>query len=104
MGEIYLYLLDSVQDPGLCKVPPLSVCNPVYGDSIGRGAYKFPTGQWSTLSQTITLNTPKQNNGKVSVSFNGQQVISFDKVGWIQSPSVTFLGIDFETFFGGKLF
>ncbi|KAI8816758.1 uncharacterized protein EV422DRAFT_500986 [Fimicolochytrium jonesii] len=106
LGEIYLYVDRSLQDPGFCKVKPVTLCNPVYGASMGRGAYSFKPGQWVAMSQTITLNTfngKKPNkDGRVQVYSNGKKVIDFAKVVFTPAPSVGFQGIDFETFFGGN--
>ncbi|KAJ3051238.1 hypothetical protein HK097_007777 [Rhizophlyctis rosea] len=100
-AEIYLYVQDKKQDPGFCKVPPLSVCNGVYGNSIGRGAFTYTPGKWQTLMQRIVLNDPGKTNGRVQVWSNGKLVIDFNKVMWRDKP-FGFVGIDFETFFGGS--
>eukprot|EP00842_Homolaphlyctis_polyrhiza_P007053 jgi/Hompol1/937/HPOL_001073-RA len=102
LGEIYLYVDLADQLPSFCQVPPRSFCNGVYGNSIGRGAWSWSTGSWNTISQTITLNTPGVNNGVVQVSFNGVSVINYGNVAWRTTGSVGFVGIDFETFFGGN--
>ena len=101
-GELYTYLDQSKQLPGFCKVPPLTVCNPAYGVSVGRGSYKFTPGQWTYMSQTISLNTVGQNDGSFTVSCNGKQVMNFNQVAWRTMASVGFIGLDFETFFGGS--
>ena len=102
MGEIYLYLDDGAQVPQICKIPPFSECNPVYGSSIGRGAFSFASGAWTSISQTITLNTMGKPDGKLSVSHNGKEVIAFNQVVWQSTTKVPFVGIQFETFFGGS--
>lgn len=102
MGELYVYLDDSAQVPDICKIPPFSFCNPVYGSSLGRGAFYFATGAWTDVSQTITLNSLGKPDGKFSVSCNGKEVIAFDRVAWQSKAKVPFIGIDFETFFGGS--
>jgi hypothetical protein len=102
MGELYVYLDDSAQVSELCKIPPFSFCNPVYGSSLGRGAFSFARGAWSSISQTITLNTLGKGDGKLSVSYNGNEVITFNQVVWQSAAKVPFVGIDFETFFGGS--
>jgi hypothetical protein len=79
----------------------MSECNPVYGSSIGRGAFTFAKGVWSSISQTITLNNMGESNGKLSVSYNGKQVIAFNQVVWQSKAKIPFIGIQFETFFGG---
>ncbi|KAJ3171759.1 hypothetical protein HDU87_008301 [Geranomyces variabilis] len=106
LGEIYLYVDRSLQVDAFCNVPPVTLCNPTYGASIGRGSYSFTPGKWTSVSQTITLNTlsgktPKQN-GRVQVTVNGKKVIDFAQVVFIPDTSVSFGGIDFETFFGGN--
>ncbi|KAJ3152024.1 hypothetical protein HDU89_001671 [Geranomyces variabilis] len=106
LGEIYLYVDRSLQADAFCNVPPVTLCNPTYGASMGRGAYSFTPGKWTSVSQTITLNTfsgkkPGQN-GRVQVTVNGKKVIDFAQVVFIPNTSVNFGGIDFETFFGGN--
>ena len=55
------------------------------------------------MSQTITLNTPGQNDGKMMVHINRKRVIWFDKVHWQSSENpFVFIGLDFATFFGGN--
>ncbi|KAI8799817.1 hypothetical protein BJ742DRAFT_686759 [Cladochytrium replicatum] len=109
LGEAYLYVNQKLQGPGYCNVPPKTVCNPNYGDSLGRGAFVFQTGQWNSLRQIITLNTfsgsQYNKDGKIAVYFGGNTdtpVIYFDQVVWRTLPDVGFVGIDFETFFGGS--
>ncbi|KAI8799288.1 hypothetical protein BJ742DRAFT_885415 [Cladochytrium replicatum] len=109
LGEAYLYVNQKLQAPGYCNVPPKTVCNPNYGDSLGRGAFVFQTGQWNSLRQVITLNTfsgsQYNKDGKIAVYFGGNYnapVIYFDQVVWRTLPDVGFVGIDFETFFGGS--
>ena len=102
IGELYVYLDDKAQVPELCQIPPFSYCNPIYGSSLGRGAFSFVRGAWTEVSQTITLNTWGKIDGKLSVSCNGKEVIAFDRVSWQTQAKVPFVGIDFETFFGGS--
>ncbi len=54
------------------------------------------------MSQTITLNSPGQLNGKLLVVVDGKQAMAFDKVNWRSVSAMGFIGIDFETFFGGS--
>ncbi|KAJ3039042.1 hypothetical protein HDV00_012668 [Rhizophlyctis rosea] len=100
-GEIYLYVHDSWQATDFCKVPPLTVCNGVYGNSMGRGSFAYTPGKWQTLMQRIVLNDPGQQNGRVQVWSNGKLVIDYQKVMW-RNKGFSFIGIDFETFFGGS--
>ncbi|GAA5877982.1 hypothetical protein JCM1840_000131 [Sporobolomyces johnsonii] len=79
-GEIYLYIPRDVQPPALCNTPPVSYCDTQYGLSIGRGAWTFKTGAWTTLRQEIKLNTPGLADGAFKVFANDELVISSDAV------------------------
>ena len=96
-----MYVDQRKQVPGFCHIPPLTLCNPNYGDSLGRGGFVFNAGKWTEVSQTITLNTPGVNDGKFLVKADGIEAIKFDQVSWRSASSVGFGGLDFETFFGG---
>ncbi|TPX66842.1 hypothetical protein SpCBS45565_g04162 [Spizellomyces sp. 'palustris'] len=106
LGEIYLYVDRNLQDSSFCKVKPVTLCNPTYGASMGRGAYHFTPGSWTAVSQTVVLNSftngkPNQD-GKVTVYANGKKVIEFTKAVFTPDPKIGFEGLDFETFFGGN--
>lgn len=45
------YVPKDKQTPRLCSTPPQSVCDSTYGLSIGRGAFTFKTGGWTTVRQ-----------------------------------------------------
>ncbi|KAJ3152359.1 hypothetical protein HDU86_005888 [Geranomyces michiganensis] len=96
----------SLQTKAFCNVPPVTLCNPTYGASMGRGSYTFTPGKWTSVSQTITLNSFKgktpNKDGRVQVIVNGKKAIDFAQVVFVAKPSVGFEGIDFETFFGGN--
>ncbi|GAA5921635.1 hypothetical protein JCM1841_000885 [Sporobolomyces salmonicolor] len=79
-GEIYLYIPRDVQPAALCNTPPVSYCDTQYGLSIGRGAWTFKTGAWTTLRQEIKLNTPGLADGAFKVFANDELVISSDAV------------------------
>ena len=96
----------SLQDPAICKVSPMSVCNPLYGTSVGRGAFNFTPGFWNTVEQIVTLNTVTNNSyvadGRIAIKFNGKIVIEFNKIVWRSMDSVKFQGLQWDTFFGGS--
>ncbi|KAG5461657.1 MAG: hypothetical protein BJ554DRAFT_6112 [Olpidium bornovanus] len=93
-GEAYLYTpAGASQDPGYCKVPPVSVCDPQYGDSIARNSFKFALGSWTRIKVTVALNDIGKKNGLVQLSANGKQVASFDKVVWRTKPDVVTVGV-----------
>ena len=64
------------QTPSLCKTPPLSVCDTKCGLSIGRGAWTFPKGAWTTIRQDVWLNTPGKNDGGFNIWINGNLSIA----------------------------
>ncbi|CAD6897284.1 unnamed protein product [Tilletia caries] len=99
-GELYLYVPQKLQDPGLCKVPPFSVCNDAYGISVGRGSFKFHTGAWTHIQQTLTMGSHNASlpDGALDIVVDGVRRFSFDKVFY---PAQT-RGIFFSTFFGGN--
>lgn len=68
------------QTPELCNLPPRSICDSDYGLSIGRGAWKFAQGGWTTVQQDVWLNTPGINDGGFNIWVNGQLVLSYDQV------------------------
>ncbi|KAJ8331052.1 hypothetical protein O5D80_001061 [Batrachochytrium dendrobatidis] len=111
-GELYLYSDKNAQDPRLCinqTIPlvPGTVCDDKYGTSIGRGAWRFPLGEWTSVQQTITLNTIDSHtllpnrNGLAVIRVNGDTVIDTGNIVY-QTSNIGFAGIDFETFFGGS--
>jgi hypothetical protein len=102
LGELYAYVEKSKQATSFCQVPPLSLCNSVYGASIGRGSFTFVRGEWTHLVQNVTLNSPGKTDGKVQIVVNGNLAINYDQVLWRNDESVRFVGIDFATFFGGS--
>lgn len=46
------------------EVPPESHKNPDYGFSVGRGAFKFPKGAWTTIAERVKLNTVGKADGQ----------------------------------------
>ncbi|KAG5640942.1 hypothetical protein DXG03_006598, partial [Asterophora parasitica] len=50
--------------------------DPTYGASVGRGAFKFAPGKWTTVSQCIKLNSVGKADGEMELFTNGQSVIN----------------------------
>ncbi|KAG6861776.1 hypothetical protein C0995_012280 [Termitomyces sp. Mi166 len=73
-GELYLYAPKDKQTAELCD-DPQSVCDAKYGFSIGRGSFEWGTGQWTSVLQTVTLNTPGKQDGCFTLDVNGERVI-----------------------------
>ncbi|KAJ3505671.1 hypothetical protein NMY22_g17500 [Coprinellus aureogranulatus] len=78
-GELYLYADRKKQTEALCS-DPRSECNAVYGFSIGRGSFTWAKGAWTTVVQTVVLNTPGRQNGAFTLDVNGVRVIEKEGV------------------------
>ncbi|OCH88244.1 hypothetical protein OBBRIDRAFT_780506 [Obba rivulosa] len=98
-GELYLYAPKDKQTDDLCSTPPRSVCDADYGLSVGRGSFHFAAGNWTHVRQTVSLNTPGQQDGGFVLEVNGEVVIDRSDVFYrdiaYTVPTTTF------TFFGG---
>ncbi|KAJ7700842.1 hypothetical protein B0H17DRAFT_213241 [Mycena rosella] len=84
-GELYLYAAKDKQTAALCA-DPQSVCDSAYGFSIGRDAFKWRAGGWTTVSQTVLLNTPGKQDGGFWLYVDGRQVIHRDDVFYRDVP------------------
>ncbi|EAU81849.2 alginate lyase [Coprinopsis cinerea okayama7 len=74
VGELYLYASKTKQPPSLCS-DPQSVCDAAYGFSVGRGSFRWVPGQWTTVEQTVVLNTPGRGDGWFVLDVNGRRVV-----------------------------
>lgn len=101
-GEFYTYLPQVAANQKLCTVKPLSICNPVYGASVGRGAFSFKVGVWNQISERVRLNDAGQANGELELFFNGQSVINVTGLVLRDSDLGRIRGIQMQTFFGGS--
>ena len=107
MGEFYTYL-PPFTVPGYeanevqCNVPPYSECNPDYGNSIGRGAFNFTSGELGTVAMRVLLNDAGEANGELELWYNGDSVISLGGLIIRDSDEGRFRGLMMQTFFGGK--
>jgi hypothetical protein len=52
------------------------VCDDKYGLSIGRGSFSWKVGGWTTVRQTVFLNTPGRQDGIFTLDVDGKRVIS----------------------------
>lgn len=82
-GELYPYVVDRE------------------GESLGRGAWRFPTGRWVTVEQELELNDPGKANGVARVWIDGEPVLEQDDLVFRTVPELTIDGLMFSTFFGG---
>ncbi|KAF9453663.1 polysaccharide lyase family 14 protein, partial [Macrolepiota fuliginosa MF-IS2] len=102
-GELYTYLPPSFDaNQKVCNVKPMSDCNPTYGASVGRGAFTFATGGWTTVSERIRLNDAGQTNGELELFVNGKSVINVGGLVLRDGASGKMRGIQMQTFFGGS--
>lgn len=103
MGELYNYLpLSANQPSSYCSTGPKSVCNPAYGDSIGRGAWYFTPGKWQVVSQRVKLNDVGSSNGELQVWVDGESVLSLTGLELRVNEQSVFRGVQAQTFFGGN--
>ncbi|KAJ7764609.1 hypothetical protein DFH07DRAFT_1059114 [Mycena maculata] len=77
-----------VPNEAICKIAH-STCNPTYGASIGRGAFRFQTGQWTTVTERLKLNTfgELQVDGALELFANGKSTLFGGATSAWASPS-----------------
>ncbi|KAJ7144954.1 polysaccharide lyase family 14 protein [Mycena crocata] len=85
-GELYLYAARDKQTDALCSHPQ-SVCGSTYGISIGRGSFRWRAGGWTTISQTVQLNTPGEQDGGFWLDIDGRRVIQRTDIYYRDAPS-----------------
>lgn len=98
MAEAYLYV--DTQTPEFYKLPGYFNNKP-YGESMYRGFAEFVLGNWNTVVLRIKLNTVGQNDGILQISINNR-TLTYDKMNWRSSESVSINGIVMHSFFGGS--
>ncbi|MCP1359562.1 MULTISPECIES: polysaccharide lyase [unclassified Halomonas] len=85
-GELYEYVVNKDSE---------------YGESVGRGKWVFPTGQWVNVEQEIVLNDPQSSNGIARVWIDGQPMLEQQGIVYRTTDDVTIDGVMFSSFFGG---
>lgn len=102
-GELYTYLPQSdANTQNLCTAPPKSICNDVYGASVGRGSFKFIPGQRTTISQRVKLNDAGESNGELELFVAGKSVVNVTGLIYREVDEGRIRGIQMQTFFGGS--
>jgi len=102
-GEVYTYLPPKfIENEVQCHVKPLSTCNPTYGASVGRGAFFFQAGQWTTVTQRVRLNDVGQANGEIELFAGGVSKIKVTGLVLRDSAAGRIRGLQIQTFFGGS--
>jgi hypothetical protein len=87
VGELYLYAPRDEQGPDVCKTEPKSVCADAYGMSIGRGSFAWRTGVWTSVRQTVTLNTPGEQDGQFVLDVDGTRAMDVAGVFYRGKPT-----------------
>lgn len=101
-GEIYNYYPSGAHTDEYCNIAPMSKCDPKFGDSIGRGAFHWASGSWTTVAQRLKLNDAGQSNGEQELFVNGQSVLHLTGLEIAADPATKIYGIMAQTFFGGS--
>src|SRR5882757_687111 len=73
-----------------------------YGASLGRGRWRFTTGNWIRIAQRVVLNSPGRNDGTITVWMNGRTVFTQGGLNYRTTDRVHVDGLFFSTFFGGS--
>ncbi|EJD01737.1 uncharacterized protein FOMMEDRAFT_22090 [Fomitiporia mediterranea MF3/22] len=101
-GELYAYLpLYDENTSRLLEIPPKSFRNPDYGFSVGRGAFTFKAGNWTTITERVKLNDIGVANGEIEIRINGNSSILATGLILRTTEESAIQGMHFETFFGG---
>ncbi|KAJ7584948.1 hypothetical protein C8J56DRAFT_138587 [Mycena floridula] len=90
-GELYAYLSSANEGLAVCK----GKCDVKYGASIDTGAWTFKAGEWTTITEEVTVGT---KTGSIKVSVNGDQKIMVDNLTLAGKTR----GAMIHTFFGGS--
>jgi hypothetical protein len=102
LAELYAYLPHvSANTNAIENIKPETIVNPDYGDSIGRGAFKWTPGAWGTVAQRVKMNDVGKANAEVEIYFNGKSVINIKGLELCTFSSSTFRGVMYQCFFGG---
>ena len=75
-----------------------------FGTDLGRGSWNFAAdGQWHTIAQTVTMNTPGTADGSVVVHYDGAQVANFTGITFRAAGDTDAIdSLMFCTFYGGS--
>jgi len=101
-GELYLYAKRDEQDQTICTRPG-NYCGSEFGWSLNTGSFTFPTGVWTDIEETVTLNAPGVQNGILVIKINGEEKIRYDNLVFRgrDYPNMVIDGMMVQTFFGG---
>ncbi|ESO99399.1 hypothetical protein LOTGIDRAFT_203651 [Lottia gigantea] len=97
-GEIYTYIPD--QSASFCNRTDVE-CLPIKGTSLGRGSWRFKTGEWVKITEHISLNNVGKDDGLAQIWINGKLVYTAKNIIWRVNENIKIEGLFFSTFFGG---
>ena len=101
-GELYTYLPPGIDaNTKVCNVPPLSECNDVFGQSIGRGSFTFTPGKRTTIGQRVRLNDVGKENGELELFVDGKSMFTVSGLVLATADAGRIRGIQMQSFFGG---
>lgn len=103
-GEIYAY-----QSPGTLKksysgprAKTGAFIDEECGQSINRGWFTFPTGQWITVTEEVISNTIGAEDGSATLWIDGNKQYTASDLYLRRTANVGVDGLLFSTFFGGS--
>ncbi len=74
-----------------------------YGASVGRGLFRFPTGEWVDVDLEVRENDPGSRNGLARLWIDGRLVIEQTDIVFVrEGEAEAETGLFFSTFFGGS--
>ena len=74
-----------------------------YGASVGRGLFRFPTGQWVDVDLEVQENDRGRRNGVARLWIDGRLVIEQTDIVFVSKAATEAeTGLFFSTFFGGS--
>ena len=78
------------------------IYNPKYGDSLGRGAYKFKLGDWNSVKLECRLNDVGSYNGYIKLTVNDIVVFEYTGYSFRDCENCKIDTILFVMFYGGS--
>lgn len=73
-----------------------------HGIHYGLGNWSFVKGEWLDMRQQVRLNEPGQDDGRIQVWMNDQEVLHQRGMRYRGVENLEFGGVFFSTFFGGS--
>ncbi|KAK6999290.1 hypothetical protein BgiMline_008926 [Biomphalaria glabrata] len=104
-GEVYAYIPREHQASDFEHRPDIHI-NYEKGHSLMRGAIRFRSGSWQTVTEEVHLNTPQQANGRVKFCLKhgseAEVCKEATRLNFRNHADYFLRGLFFSTFFGGS--